>query len=165
MFRLLLLVFAVAMAGWVPIASAQSEGAGVLRQYSYPANGLSISAPAAPDIHPDAQAPDVTIYRWQLAPDVIVVIHVGNRPDCSAVLSQMKSAARSAGMEPRVVVLNGKEGVETDTSRSGQRTLERVYCAGEKAYGITAKWPQQRPIPTTVTKMFESFHITGTTLR
>src|SRR5206468_1067351 len=105
--------------------------------------------------------PDVTVYRWQLAPDVVLVIHVGDRPDCSAVLSQMKATVKTKGIEPRLLTLDRNEGVETDTSRSGQRTLERVYCAGEKAYAITAQWPQQRPTPAIVTNMFESFHITG----
>src|SRR5690242_19856734 len=67
------------------------------REYEYPDRGFAISGPFAPDIHPDMQAPDVTVYKWEWSPIFAAAVHAGVRPGCQQLLASVKNKSRDSG--------------------------------------------------------------------
>ena len=133
------------------------------QDYVYPSNGFMISAPSAPDIHPDPEADDVTVYRWNLSPDVAAAIHVGDRPDCKQTVANLRVAAQNArgdlrDMIVKDVTLDGNAGLESTRKVGNVRYHEAVYCVGVKAYSITGRWPAREHEPAQLTRWFNSFH-------
>ena len=64
-----------------------------------------ISAPSAPDIHPDPEADDVTVYRWNLSPGVTAAVHIGDRPDCKQIVANLRLATENARGDLRDMIV------------------------------------------------------------
>jgi hypothetical protein len=115
-------------------ALAQKSTAPQWKEYAYPDAGFAVTAPVSPRVYPDPKAPDVRIYRWELAPNVLFVIHSGNRPNCLQVVEKLKAALQSGetkGLVPgsmKDISLNGNPGVEYEWR--GERS--RISIAPKK---------------------------------
>lgn len=130
-----------------------------IHEYKYPLDGFSISATSTPDIHNDAQAPDVKIYSWRFDGDVRFAIHVGVRPNCQETLAKLKQAlSKERSMQ---VTANGLSGVESESVNSSYKTVERLYCGTEKAYTLTGRWRAEESEPNAVRTLFKSFALLG----
>ena len=131
------------------------------KEYAYPAHSFAISGPSAPNIHPDPQASDTTIYGWQLGPDVKLTIHTGIQTNCLKVLAGLKE---SLPKNPAIagslkdIALDGHPGLEYESeTKPSSKTFERLYCVGERAYTITVWGPLNQAWPPTVNRMLISF--------
>src|SRR5690349_2627118 len=112
------------------------------QEYAYPAHSFAISGPSAPQIYPDPQVSDTTIYAWQFSPDVKLVIHTAIRPNCLKVLTGIKESL--TWVQPlisgsfRDIALDGHPGLEYESeTMPGLKTFERLYCVGERRYYVT----------------------------
>lgn len=133
-------------------------------EYEYPDRGFAISGPFAPDIHPDMQASDVTVYRWQWSPILGAAVHAGLRPGCREFIASFKDRARGPGSKElastKEIEIDGNPGLEsTGSNETGRQYRERVYCVGENAYALTGEWPIGKPEPPVLTRWLSSFRL------
>jgi hypothetical protein len=143
------------------------------KEYAYPKDGFAITAPTSPGIHADPQSSDVQIYRWELAPNVVFVIHSGIRPNCTQVLLKLKDSAQKNQSQAFIagslkdISLSGYSGLEYESiAGATRRAFERLYCTKEgKSYALTVAYPRDQPKPDTANRMFSSFRLLETSSR
>jgi hypothetical protein len=130
------------------------------QEYNFKADGFAIAAPVSPHIT-DAQAPDIRIYRWTPSAAVVFVIHIGVVPDCLDNVTRIKNSAKNRpdGGSMKDISLAGVPGVEGESMQvsGGRKSFERLYCAGKKAYDLTATYPANQPRSPVIDRMFSSF--------
>ena len=160
----LVCLFVITLATWFAAAQENTKAQQDWKEYRYPTHGFSISAPSSPDVSPDPQAADVTLYTWHPAFTVTYQVHVGIRQNCLGVLSQLKESLPKNRNQPltpgslKDISLNGNPGLEYEVRTSpGRKAYERLYCAGDRAYSITAWGPLEQPRPAVAVRMFDSF--------
>ena len=146
------------------VAPAQRGGAGRARrwqEYTYPTQGFAVSAPAAPNIGPDPQTPEVTVYRWLFGADLRGSIHAGVRSDCAETLARLKKPGTDgAPSAVKDVELNGRHGLETTgETKTGQHYRERIYCAGDRAYDIIGEWGANKTEPLALSRWLNSLRL------
>jgi len=141
------------------IAQEKKHSGPQWKEYAYPEDGFSITAPAAPNIHTDPEATDVKVYRWDLATDIPFAIHVGVRPNCKDILQQAKDEPPQESLIE--IFLDGYRGIESHAAnRKAQRNeLERIYCVKEKAYSLSIQYPLKQTRPAVVDRVLNSFHL------
>lgn len=133
------------------------------KDYSYPEKGFTISAPSPPNVHPDPEANDVTIYSWQLRASLPAVIHVGDRPNCKQLVAVVKVALlngpkNTSDLYLKDVTVDGNAGLQSVETKGGFRVRESIYCVGEKAFSLTGKWHSGEQEPSVLKRWFNSFH-------
>jgi hypothetical protein len=147
-------------------ALAQKSAGTQWKEYAYPDAGFAVTEPVGPRIYPDPKAPDVRVYHWDLAPNILFVIHSGNRPNCLQVVENFKAALQRGDSKDIVpgsmkdISLSGNPGVEYEWREgTARRTLSRLYCAKEKAYDLTVAYPASQAKPIMADRVFSSFRL------
>ncbi len=133
--------------------------------YKFPTDGFLIVAPSEPRIYPDPKISDLKIYHWDLASGVILTLRAGVRPDCQHSLEQMTAAVKrdqSGSFVPgsvKDVSHIGMPGTETESHHASYWSVERVYCGKDKAYALSVAYPVNKPRPTAVDRILNSFSL------
>lgn len=148
----------------ITTSAAQTNKAQVWQEYVFPADGFAITAPARPNIRPDPEAADVSLYRWELSPGVLFAVHAGVRTGCREIITRFKLAAANNASGEFVagslkdISLSGNPGVEYASHlKTGRDSFERLYCAENKAYSLTLGFPAGEAKPVIADRMFDSF--------
>jgi hypothetical protein len=136
------------------------------KEYSFPNDGFAITLPSPPNVHPDSQAPDITVYTVLLPKGIGVSLRVTHQDrDCLAAFEDIKtgtwqSAHNVDSATFQSVSVNNYPSVAFQYKPGAKTTLsDNYYCVNRRWYTISAAWPNSHSRPEDVNRIIKSFHL------
>ena len=133
------------------------------KEYVFADDGFAITLPEAPNPHPDAALPEMTVYTVSILPGAILSFRVSHENrDCMEGLAQLKDDARkgkSHGDPSSVkdVSIDGYLGVKFQYAN--RSSSDRFYCVNGRFYTFSSNWPSTQPCPAAITRIINSFRL------
>jgi hypothetical protein len=143
-----LLVVGLALAAWEQSSQPQ------LRPYIFPDDGFGISLPGPVTPYNDGGDRHIHVYTVRLAGGGVFSLRAVHRlMDCDTTLADLwdKADQNKDPAEPVVrgslkqVSLDGLQGLEYETGKTGERTLHRFHCGNKIFYIFSAGYKGKRP--------------------
>ena len=159
---------AFSMVLWAVAADAQSAAQG-WKEYVFREDGFAITLPGEPKPHPDASAPDMTVYSASLAPGLGLTLRVSHQNrDCSETLTQLRDGGLQgkSGIDPasvKEVSLGSHPGIEYYYKLSTDRvSRDRFYCVNGWFYAFSSSSPTAHPSFEAADRVMRSFRLLDT---
>jgi hypothetical protein len=133
------------------------------KEYVFADDGFAITLPEAPNPHPDAALPDMTVYTVSVLPGAILSFRVSHENrDCMEGLAQLKDDARKGKSDGdpssvKDVSIDGYLGVEFQYAN--RSSSDRFYCVNGRFYTFSSSWPSTQPCPAAITRIINSFRL------
>jgi hypothetical protein len=143
------------------------------REYSYPDDGFSFAAPAAPVFEksttPTAVGPiEQHTYSLQLGPNAAFMVSTGDFNEKGSVSvkdllegAKKGAAERSNGAisKERDVTLEGNAGIEFELANAAFHSRVRCFFINKKLLTMMAVASTDKPIPAEADRFFDSFRL------
>ncbi len=144
------------------------------KEYAYPQDGFSVSAPVTPKMEREkAQSAaggnvELHYYGITLAGDsgfMVVVSPVlpNDQRSPQQILAEAKTGAVESVngklISETAVSLGGNPGIQIEFEAGDHHSRNRYYVVGKKLYQLAALAPQGKPIPADTDKFFGSFQL------
>jgi len=137
----------------------------IWKEYTYPADGFALMAPAEPKPHDSPALPGATAYVVQLGADTGVVLKAKTTPDCSGVIPRLKESilvGKDASVDHsslKDLSIDGQPGLEYRRKTPSNTIVERWYCSDGHLYIFSVTWPSAQPFPDAATRVLKSFRL------
>ena len=153
-----LIIVSLACPAWEQTSKQQ------LRPYVFPDDGFSISLPRPVTPVNDQGDRHIHVYNVRFSGGVFSLRAVHRLMDCDTTLADLWEKADQNKDPNQPVVrgslkqasLDGLQGLEYETSQSGERTLHRFHCGNKLFYIFSAGYKGKRPAE--LDQIINSFH-------
>src|SRR5215467_151346 len=135
------------------------------RSYVFPDDGFGITLPGQVAPHDDNGDRHIHVYTVRLSDGSVFSLRAVKRlMDCDTTLADLwdKADGNKDPNEPVVkgtlkqVTLDGLQGLEYESGKSGERTLHRFHCGNKIFYMVNAAYKGKRPPD--IDRILGSFH-------
>jgi hypothetical protein len=142
-----------AIVSFILVCSTLSQSKQQWRSYVFPDDGFAISLPAPVRPVNDGGDRHIHLYNVRLSDGVFSLRAVHRLMDCDTTLADLweKADQNKDANQPVVrgslkqVSLDGLQGLEYETGKTGERTLHRFHCGNKIFYIFSAGYKGKRP--------------------